>query len=376
VDAGVSELERWLADQVRAGLAAAGRADYRHWDSMAARLVDAKAPGLAGSVRRLASVAGAPERLFTEVSLLWLLVRAYRRLAELPPGLAETVRSRIGFPVATADVLAGPRVRDEWAVLGVRDEIDERLTVRRVWLRGRSGQYALVLSFAAPGQSLPADLVPGTSIDASLCFYPGARPLRAPHGLSTVRALGRGQVGAAMTPWATLLAAAGAARPLPFARRAAAAGRGGRWGSGALAGRAESGVDILHPGVEETADPSAWETGSPAQRRGYLATLRRQDPAAARARLTDGWATLAATERADLLQTLAIGLGPDDEPLLQSALDDRRKEVRVVAADLLTVLPGSAYQERAIARARHHLVVDGTRVDVRLPARGRPRRLP
>lgn len=55
VDAGVSELERWLADQVRAGLAAAGRADYRHWDSMAARLVDAKAPGLAGSVRRLAA---------------------------------------------------------------------------------------------------------------------------------------------------------------------------------------------------------------------------------------------------------------------------------------------------------------------------------
>ncbi|MBX6752228.1 MAG: SWIM zinc finger family protein, partial [Micromonosporaceae bacterium] len=34
VDAGVSELERWLADQVRAGLAAAGRADYRHWDSV------------------------------------------------------------------------------------------------------------------------------------------------------------------------------------------------------------------------------------------------------------------------------------------------------------------------------------------------------
>lgn len=93
--------------------------------------------------------------------------------------MADTVRSRIGFPVATADVLAGPRVRDEWAVLGFRDEIEDRLTVRRVWLRGRSGRYALVLSFAAPGQPLPADLVPGTSIDASLCFYPGARPLRA-----------------------------------------------------------------------------------------------------------------------------------------------------------------------------------------------------
>lgn len=119
--------------------------------------------------------------------------------------------------------------------------------------------------------------------------------------------------------------------------------------------------------IEETADPSVWETGSRAQRRGYLAALRRRDPAAARALLTDEWAALAASERADLLPTLAIGLGADDEPLLESALDDRRKEVRAVAADLLAVLPGSAYQQRAIARARRHLVVDGPRVEVRPP---------
>jgi hypothetical protein len=179
IDAGVSELERWLTDQVRHGLAAAARSGYRHWDSMAARLVDAKAPGLASFVRRLASVASRPEALLTEVGLLWLLVRGYRRIGELPPGLADSVRSRVGFPVATADVLAGPQVRDEWAVLGIRDEADERLTVRRAWLRGRRGRFALVLSFAAAGQTLPADLVPGTSIDASLCFYPSARPLRA-----------------------------------------------------------------------------------------------------------------------------------------------------------------------------------------------------
>jgi hypothetical protein len=226
IDAGVSELERWLTDQVRGGLAAAGRSDYRHWDSMAARLVDAKAPGLASSVRRLASVAGAPERLFTEVSLLWLLVRGYRRLDELPAELADTIRGRVGFPVATADVLAGPRVRDEWAVLGVRDEADERLAVRRAWLRGTRGPmgepgsrarqpWALVLSFAAAGQLLPADLVPGTSVDASLCFYPGIRPLRAlvaerhgeptpmgpPEGVGIEAALGEYAAALADEPW-------------------------------------------------------------------------------------------------------------------------------------------------------------------------------
>jgi hypothetical protein len=180
VDAGLRELDRWLTDQVRQGLAGASRAGYAHWDTMAARLVDAQAPGVASSVRRLASAAGAPEQLLTELSLIRLLLRGYQRVAELPDDLAATVRSRVGFPVATEDVLAGVRFRDEWAVLGLRDEGDERLTVRRVWLRGAAtGRVALVLSFAAVGQTLAADLIPGTTVDADLAFYPGALPLRA-----------------------------------------------------------------------------------------------------------------------------------------------------------------------------------------------------
>jgi len=146
---------------------------------MAARLVDAQAPGLASAVRRLASVASSPERLLTELALIQLLVAGYRRVADLPADLAATVRSRVGFPVATEEVLAGPRVRDHWAVVGIRDELDERLSVRRCWLRGSAGRPALVLSFAPAGQPLAADLLLGTSIDADVCFYPGAQPLRA-----------------------------------------------------------------------------------------------------------------------------------------------------------------------------------------------------
>ncbi|HEX6499746.1 MAG TPA: SWIM zinc finger family protein [Micromonosporaceae bacterium] len=180
VAAGLDELDRWLSDQVRQGLAGASRAGYRHWATMAARLVDAQAPGVAGAVGRLASVASSPDRLLAELGLLRLLVTGYRRLDELPADLAATVRGRVGFPVAVDDVLAGPPVRDVWQVLAVRDEAEERLTVRRTWLRGRrSARPALVLSFAAPGQELAADLIPGTEIDADLCFYPGAQPLRA-----------------------------------------------------------------------------------------------------------------------------------------------------------------------------------------------------
>ncbi|MEV4532993.1 DUF5691 domain-containing protein [Asanoa sp. NPDC049518] len=184
VEAGLIELDRWLTDQVEQGLAAAEQAGYRPFQTMAARLVDAQAPGIAGAVRRLGWVVGVgtnwADRLLGELALLRLLIVAHGRLAVLPPGLAATVRTRVGYPVATDDVLAEPEVRDRWEVLGRFDTADDRLTSRRTWLRGeRSGRFALVLAFAAGGQTLPTDLEPGTVVDAGLCFYPAAVPRRA-----------------------------------------------------------------------------------------------------------------------------------------------------------------------------------------------------
>jgi hypothetical protein len=238
VEAGLAELDRWLTDQVRQGLAGATRAGYEHWDTMAARLVDAQAPALASSVRRLASVATGPDRLLTELSLIRLLVTAHRRAAELPPGLAATVRTRIGFPVATDLVLAGPRVRDDWAVIGVRDEGDERLMVRRCWLHGvATDRPALVLTFAAAGQPLAADLLPGTVVDADLCFYPGAFPIRAlvatrhappapfaapPGALTVSQALARYADVLGAEPWLERW-------PVVLAGVVAVADAGGRW---------------------------------------------------------------------------------------------------------------------------------------------------
>src|ERR1700678_2897285 len=185
VAAGVRELDSWLRDQVRQGLAVSQQAGYRHWDDIAARMVDAQAAGLA---ERLPSLAAVPHsgpgwegRLLAEYALLRLLTVAHREQAALLPPLRDTVRSRIGFTVRRADVLASAQpVRDHWHVLARRDLDADRLRVRRVWLRGRaSGRHALVLSFAAAGQSLDDSLAVGTMVDAELVFYPAAVPLRA-----------------------------------------------------------------------------------------------------------------------------------------------------------------------------------------------------
>ncbi|MEU6741743.1 SWIM zinc finger family protein [Streptosporangium sandarakinum] len=191
VTAGLAELERWLADQVRQGLATSRRHD--RWDDLAKRLVDAQAPAVAGAVSRLGTVLTGddwPARLLGEYALLHLLAVAHRRLAPAagpadPAGgpdaaLLRTVRERVGFPVPKEEVLAGEPVRDRWDVLGRRDTEHDRITARRVWLRGRStGRAALVLSFAPAGQALDASLVTGTTLDADLAFYPGSCPLRA-----------------------------------------------------------------------------------------------------------------------------------------------------------------------------------------------------
>jgi hypothetical protein len=109
-------------------------------------------------------------------------------------------------------------------------------------------------------------------------------------------------------------------------------------------------------GAEDTAlapdlPPDAWTAGSPEQRRVWLRARRSADPGGARDLLEAGWEREAPGERARLLTLLELRLGSQDEPFLERCLGDRRGEVRRVAADLLSKLPGSALAARAAARA-------------------------
>jgi Family of unknown function (DUF5691) len=70
-----------------------------------------------------------------------------------------------------------------------------------------------------------------------------------------------------------------------------------------------------------------------------------------------------------LLGVLATGLSTDDERLLERALDDRRRQVREVALELLARLPDSAYGRRMADRARAGIRMHGSRaISVRPPA--------
>jgi hypothetical protein len=101
---------------------------------------------------------------------------------------------------------------------------------------------------------------------------------------------------------------------------------------------------------EPTGDGETWQLGTVGDRRALLGRLRASDPAAARELLASTWEQEGPDDRAAFLTALGDGLSLDDEPFLESALDDRRREVRQCAADLLTRLPGSRLVTRMAER--------------------------
>ena len=176
--AGLGELDRWLDDRIRTGLADPALARYSTWDDLAARLVDAQAGSLANRIRRLAGMVGASpdwhDDVLAELGLLHLLAQAGRRLGSLPDPLADAVATTVGWQVRKADVLGGVPDTDHWVVAGRSDQREDRIEVRRHWLRGETtGRWALVLSFAAYGQALDTSLTVGTTLHADLHRYPG-----------------------------------------------------------------------------------------------------------------------------------------------------------------------------------------------------------
>lgn len=187
VAAGLTELEVWLTDQIRTGLAQTDRS-FAAYEAIAARMVDAQAPRVAEALRRLPTAVVTtehwPELLLREYARLHLLVLAHRRLDALPEPLQAGIRTHVGYPTAAESVLTEPAVRDRWLVLGMRVSEEERLHTRRTWLRGRSsGRWALLIehSFATPNFTgeVPA---PGSEVEAELHYYPGAASLRVQWG--------------------------------------------------------------------------------------------------------------------------------------------------------------------------------------------------
>jgi hypothetical protein len=136
-------------------------------------------------------------------------------------------------------------------------------------------------------------------------------------------------------------------------------GERGRWLAAQNADWGYAATELPGPSERAEADSlsaqssalgTAWETGSRAARLTLLGEVRKTTPALAHDMLGATWATEKADDRAAFLATFATSLSMDDEPFLEAALDDRSKEVRRTAAELLARLPESRLAQRMLAR--------------------------
>lgn len=182
IEAGLELLQTWLSDLIGQGLASAREQPASFWSHMAARLVDAQAPGLARRVRLLGECAvSSPdwqEQMLVGLGRLQLLADAYRRLEHLPEALAAEVRTQIGWTQPQEALLARDGLRASWQVVGQRMEQDEQMRVQHTWLCAGE-RCALLLGFARNGGPLPPSFPIGACLDAEVVYFDGAPPLRA-----------------------------------------------------------------------------------------------------------------------------------------------------------------------------------------------------
>jgi hypothetical protein len=158
-----------------------------------------------------------------------------------------------------------------------------------------------------------------------------------------------------------VLADVASGRPELRAPMAAVAGPRGPW---LAALRPEWAFLAELPGND---DPKVWQFGTVGQRVVWLTDLRATDPDRARAALDEVWAAEPAPVRAEFLGVLRAGLSTSDERFLELALDDRARDVRRLAAELLAALPGSALGQRMAGRLRPLLSLRRRTLVVRLP---------
>ncbi|WP_276368657.1 SWIM zinc finger family protein [Chryseolinea sp. H1M3-3] len=184
VEDGMMDLRLWIKDIVRNGLLNIPGKDSSYFETIAKRMVDAQAPGLATMIRSLQGTnfyqEGWQTNFLDQLLRIYLVLEGFPRMSNLSGALQEELMTLVGFTQSQEEIKAEAGVRDDWFVLAKRVDKEENLTKERNWLYGqKSKRYGLILQFYVKGQLPEVNLLPGSCVDAELVYFKGANPLRA-----------------------------------------------------------------------------------------------------------------------------------------------------------------------------------------------------
>ena len=121
-----------------------------------------------------------------------------------------------------------------------------------------------------------------------------------------------------------------------------------------------------------TANVENWEIGTKSERLAILQFLRTKNPAVALEKIESTWEEDDLKQRVEFLKMLATNLSLADEFFLERCLDDKRKDIRKEAANLLSKLEGSKLIERMFVRVKGMITIKNRtakkeKIDISLP---------
>ncbi len=200
MQAGITDLQQWIQDIVRTGMASADHnvqemttahvsyksdASSELWRNMSMRMTDAKLSGIARRIREMSLIHGSgadwPSKMLEELSTLYLLAKGFERMDELPELLQRELLSTVGVSQKKDELHAQKGIDDSWMVIGqfVGTNIDNA-TIRRTWFQGEvSHQFALILEYDYIHQGFSFHWPKGRIFKGEMLFYPSITPMRA-----------------------------------------------------------------------------------------------------------------------------------------------------------------------------------------------------
>lgn len=184
METGLEELEIWLTDTIRQGLASTERQGFDFWHDISARMVDAKLGGLGKKIEAMQLLQGGNinwvDKMLSQMTDLYLVAKGFKNLETLPFLLQQELLSVAGINIKKDDVLEQDGVSDDWMVMGQIEGVEDRLNFRRVWLQGqKTKQHALILDYVFGDGGFPNHFPTGSILKGMLHFYPSSFPIRA-----------------------------------------------------------------------------------------------------------------------------------------------------------------------------------------------------
>lgn len=173
---GLDELEIFLHDTLRNGIATFSAQPPKFWEEWSAKLIAAKMKGIANrfaAFPQLLQLDNWNDIILRELGDIYLIIRGFRQLNNLSEGLQQELFTTIGVNAKKADVLAQKSISDCWKVLAIEEGEEEQLRYRRTWLYGKNcQQFALDLEFVWGNTDFISQWKVGTVWRADCFFYP------------------------------------------------------------------------------------------------------------------------------------------------------------------------------------------------------------